>query len=279
MKDNIKSSQVVFFLGAGASVAAKVPDTHSFVKEFIESIGEPDKKKTIKKVVSTLEKWKGTDIDVELLLETLTKLEKKEQEALLQFYEGGNFILERYSAKKPLINDLKDFIKSKAIVSEDKIQYLQPFLAFIEDGPLDIISVNYDTCIEQFSNVHKLAYQDGFDVHWNPKTFASEHTDIRLYKLHGSVVWYQSDRGGYIKLPIMAGKSRIQLIYGDKAEDLMLYPMQKWDYAEPLLELLVHIKHLLESETCKFLIVVGYSFRDEHITKILWGAARKNKDL
>jgi len=144
---------------------------------------------------------------------------------------------------------------------------------------LDIISVNYDTSIEQFCNVHKLVYQDGFDVHWNPKTFENKHTDIRLYKPHGSVMWYQSDRGRYIKLPVMTGKSKIQLITGEKAENLMLYPMQKWDYAEPLLELLIEIKHLLESEICKFLIVVGYSFRDDHIKRILWDAARKNREL
>lgn len=282
------TSQVVFFLGAGASVNAGVPDTYAFVNEFINSIPmnpygknvEPQKKTTIKKIVQILKEWKGTEIDIELLLETLTKLENKEQEPLLRFFEGGDFILKDYSEKKPMIDDLKDFIKSKAIVSEEKIKYLLPFLWFIEEfRPFDIISLNYDTCIEQFCNIHKLTYQDGFDVHWNPKSFATENTDIRLYKLHGSVMWYQSDRGGYIKLPVMTNVSKIQLITGEKAENLMLYPMQKWDYAEPLLELLIEIKHLLESETCKFLIVVGYSFRDDHIRKILWDAGRKNKAL
>lgn len=280
MDYNIQSSQVIFFLGAGASVAADVPDTYSFVKKFRDNIGDNAKKETIEKIIQTLERWKGSEIDVELLLETLTKLETKEEEPLLHFFEGGKFILSGYSPKKPLIEDLKDFIKSKAIVSEEKIKYLEPILGFVEEfRPFDIISVNYDTCIEQFCNVHKLIHQDGFDVNWNPKTFAAEHTDVRLYKVHGSVMWYQGDRAGYIKLPIMTRKSKIELIYGEKAENLMLYPMQKWDYAEPLLELLVEIKHRLESETCKFLIIVGYSFRDDHIRRILWDAARKNRGL
>ncbi len=280
MDDNAKSFEVMFFFGAGASVAANVPDTYSFVKEFIYNIHENDKKETIERIVQTLKNWKNKDIDVELLLETLTKLENKHQEPLLQFYEGGNFTLQGYSEKKPLIEDLKDFIKRKAIVSEEKIQYLQPFLGFIEDfRPLNIISLNYDICIEQFCNVHKLVYQDGFDVYWNPKTFATEYTDIHLYKLHGSVMWYQSNRGGYIKLPVMMKASKIQLITGEMAENLMLYPMQKWDFADPLLELLIESKRLLESGKCKFLIVVGYSFRDNHIRRILWDAARKNKEL
>lgn len=280
MSFEIKSSEVIFFLGAGASIAANVPDTYTFVAEFIKNLKAPEKKKTIQKITEILKNWKGTDIDIELLLETLTKLENKEREPLLQFYENENFILEDYSEKTPLISDLKDFIKHRAIVSDEKIQYLQPFLGFIEEfRPLNIISLNYDICIEQFCNVHKLIYQDGFDVHWNPRTFTIENTDICLFKLHGSVMWYQSDRGGYIKLPVMAKENKIQLITGEMAENLMLYPMQKWDFADPLLELLVEAKRLLESKTCKFLIVVGYSFRDIHILRILWDAARKNKEL
>jgi len=275
------SSDVVFFLGAGASVAAGVPDTYSFVKEYLGSLQEGEKKRTIQEIIKTLKKWRnGSEIDIELLLETLTKLRDKDLDPLLQFYSRDSFSLTGYDEKEPLIDSLKDFIKKKGIVSEEKIQYLQPLLAFIEvTPPLDIISVNYDTSIEQFCNLHKLTYQDGFDVHWNPKTFNNDHTGIRLYKLHGSVMWYQTDRGDYIKLPVMTEDNKIQLITGEKAENLMLYPMQKWDYAEPFLELSVEIKRLLESDSCKFVVVIGYSFRDEHIIRILWDSARKNRNL
>lgn len=276
-----KSSDIVFFLGAGASVKAGVPTTFSFVDEYVESIEEVTKKDTIEKIIKTLERWKKERIDIELLLETLTKLSAKDQEPLLSFYSGGTFILKGYFEKYPLINDLKNFIKSKAIIkSEEKIRYLEPFRDLIEESrPLDIISVNYDTCIEQFCNLFRLTYQDGFDVYWNPAVFQEKQTDIRLYKIHGSVMWYQSDRSAYMKLPVMAKESQIRLITGEKAENLMLYPMRKWDFAEPLLELLVKMKDLLESESCKLLIVIGYSFRDDHIVRILFDAARKNKDM
>jgi hypothetical protein len=163
MTNEIKPSEVVFFLGAGASVPAGVPDTRSFVNQFTESISDTSKKSTVEKIVETLKDWKGPDIDVELLLETLTKLRDKEREPLLQFYEGGNFALTGYYEKEPLINDLKDFIKKRAIVAERNVQYLQPLRDFVDERrPVDIISVNYDTCIEQFCNSHKLVYQDGF---------------------------------------------------------------------------------------------------------------------
>lgn len=274
---------VVFLLGAGASVDAGVPDTYSFVKEFRNSVSDETDKTTIDKIIDTLKRWKGSDIDVELLLDTLTKLDAREKEPLLKFFEKveDKFILKDYSEKRPIIKALKDFIKAKAIIkNERKIKYLEPFLGFIEEfRPLDIVSLNYDTCIEQFCNVNKLTYQDGFAIDWNPKIFEEENTDIRLYKLHGSIIWYHSSRGGYIKLPVMTNESSVELITGETAESLMLYPMQKLDYSEPLFELLLKTKHKLESPGCKFLIVVGYSFRDDHILRILWDAARINRNL
>jgi len=227
----------VFLLGASASVKAGVPDTFRFVKEFQRNITNPGERYTINKIIKTLRDWQHSDIDVELLLETLTKLDTREQEPLLKFFRGGEFVLSGYSEKRPIVEGLKDFIKRKAIIeSPEKIRYFEPLLGFIEEHtPLDIFSVNYDTCIEQFCNVYKLNYQDGFDVNWNPQVFERENIDIRLYKLHGSIIWYRSDRSGYIKLPVMIEKAGIQLITGEKAESLMLYPMQKFDYAEPLL--------------------------------------------
>ncbi|HAW58924.1 MAG TPA: hypothetical protein DCX03_07930 [Bacteroidales bacterium] len=312
-----KSSQIIFLLGAGASKNAEVPTTYEFVTQFIEHVDETriqdyrdqyDELELITLIVETLEKWKGESgekVDIELLLETLTKFKNRSRESLLQFcdnresapiiqFANHNICLNHLDELiEHLISDLKNFIKSKTIVKEEKkIEYLKPFRGFIETakskgGPLDIISLNYDTCIEQFCNVHKMTYQDGFDLYWNPEAFKREESDIRLYKLHGSVIWYQSDKGTYIKLPIQNEIRDIKLISDEKAENLMLYPMQKWDYAEPLLELLLHIKDLLESKVSveepvdnfKFLIIVGYSFRDEHIKKVIWDAARKNRRL
>jgi hypothetical protein len=189
-------------------------------------------------------------------------------------------------------------------VKSQKIDYLKPFRGFIQEAkdsgtPLDIISLNYDTCIEQFCNMFKMQYEDGFDISWNPETFNRYDADIRLYKLHGSAIWYQSNRGTFLKLPIKNDIGEIQLISDEKAETLMLYPMQKWDYAEPLLELLLYSKSITESHKrvidaqlqsreianppgyfdYKFLIIIGYSFRDEHIKRMIRDVARRNTHL
>jgi len=276
---NANQSEVVFFLGAGASVHAGVPDTLGMVQKFQDHIRQwPEKSKTVETIIKILRQRKPADepVDVELLLETLERLEKKEKEEMLWFYELGKFLLERYPDKRPLTDELKEFIKRTAIVEANRIRYLEPLLEFIEERPVDIFSVNYDTCIEQFCDTYRKDLQDGFDLYWNPETFGRK-TDVRLHKLHGSVTWYRSDKGRYLKIPILSESSTIELVSREKAESLVLYPFRKWTYAEPMLELLVELKRKLD--VASYVFVVGYSFRDEHIRRLFWDAANRNRNL
>lgn len=276
---NPNQGEVVFFLGAGASVHADVPDTLGMVQKFEDHIRQwPEKRKTIQTIVEILRQRKPPHqpVDVELLLETLERLEKKEKDEILWFYELKRFLLEGYPDKRPLTDALKEFIKRTAIVDANRIRYLEPLLEFIEERPLDIFSVNYDTCIEQFCDTYRKDLQDGFDLYWNPETFGRK-TDVRLYKLHGSVTWYRSDKGRYLKIPILSESSSIELVSREKAESLVLYPFRKWTYAEPMLELLVELKRKLD--VANYVFVVGYSFRDEHIRRLFWDAANRNRNL
>lgn len=272
-------SRILFFLGAGASVYAGVPDTRGMVSEFRRQIAESTaNNQTIDRILRILTDHRPLDesIDVELLLETLERLENQEHEVVLWFYELDKYALEGYSAKRPLISELKDFIKKEAIVDANRIRYLEPLLEFMEERPLDVFSVNYDTCIEQFCDTYRKDLQDGFDLYWNPESF-ERSTDVRLYKLHGSVTWYRSDTGRYLKIPIISESSTIELTSRERAESLVLYPFHKWTYAEPMLELLVELKRKLEG--AHYVFVVGYSFRDDHIRRLFWDAANRNRAL
>ncbi len=94
---------IVFLLGAGASKEAGVPDTVEFVKKFKEHIASGNNSndiKTVNKITEILEEWKKSEtgnseqkIDVELLLESLTKLNKKKDEPLYNFMKILNKIL------------------------------------------------------------------------------------------------------------------------------------------------------------------------------------------
>ena len=277
-------SEVLFFLGAGASVAAGVSDTYGMVKAFKQKIASQwANVKALNKIIEILEKSeieKGREgkVDIELLLETIDKLEKKEQEVLLKFYKITDYALEGYAEKETLKDEIKEFIKECGVVNTKRIEYLEPLLGFLgEYRPLEVFSVNYDLCIEQLCNQYKKDYTDGFDNKWNPKLFEENRFDIRLYKIHGSVRWYYTDRADYVKLQTKTKGKETRLITGERATSLILYPMRKWEYSGPLLKLLITLKEKLEK--AKFVFVVGYSFRDYYIRRIFWDAARKNRNL
>ncbi len=278
---------VIFLLGAGASVKAGVPDTYQLVTGFQSHLrsdsGLNDVVAAVERILKILGEWqasqKETDdrIDVELLLDALESLRTRRENYLLKFFENPKYIIEGYPEKGLIIERLRNFIKSEAIVDRTKISYLDQLRTFLDYSPLDVFSVNYDTVIEQFCVVHKLQLTDGFESRWEPQSFDTNTSGLRLYKLHGSITWYKTDLGDYVKVPILAQKDEIELVTGERAKSLILYPANKWEFDEPLLELLMLFKKRLA--TAKVCIVVGYSFRDEHITRIFWDAARQNREL
>lgn len=175
---------------------------------------------------------------------------------------------------------LQDFIKKTGLVGKDDVKYLKDLLLFIEEQPhkpLDIFSVNYDICIEQFCDSFEKEYVDGFYLKWELGSLKRQDVDVRLHKIHGSIIWYRTDKGSYVKLPIQSIEAQVELTTGEKASTLILYPMRKLEYTVPLMDLLMILKDKLSR--VKFAFVIGYSFRDNQIRQIFWNAAKKNKEL
>ena len=282
-----KEPKLLFFLGAGASVPAGVPETFELVNQFLKDLEERKTSKELdlsKKILGVLQKSELAQdgrVDIELLLESVDQLEKLRDCIPLRFFERGDCVLgsDIESDVSELKKEIRDFIKRKGLVDSSNIQYLRDLLMFIEGAhrPLDIFSVNYDICIEQFCNMFEKEYVDGFHLTWEPKSFQNEDVDIRLYKIHGSITWYQTDRGSLVKLPIKSEASQIELMTGEKASALILYPMRKMEYSEPLMDLLMMLKDKLAN--ANFAFVIGYSFRDDLIRRVFWNAAKKNKKL
>lgn len=283
-----KNPRILFLLGAGASVKANVPTTYEMVDKFlakIQSVGE-DSYKALLDIKTTLEKYNlenqnTNSVDVEQLLATLEELENREKNPLLRFYEfsENQYRLQGYPEKGDLAKALKRFIREIAVVRKEKVGYLLPLLDFVEDfKPLDIFSLNYDIAIEQFCNVHRKLYYDGFESKWHPDVFKTgTDADVFLYKLHGSISWYRTDSGDFIKIPVESYEEKIKLLYGESAETVLIYPVRKWDYIEPMFEMISILKQKLKN--ADLAIVVGYSFRDNHIRDLFWDAARENKNL
>lgn len=288
---------IIFFFGAGASVDADIPNTYQFVDDFksmLEEatedtvyVEEADRMQLLIKILETREKFNKRvfgagkeQVDVEQLLDTLNRLEHSDKDVLLYFYNQNAFDHFGNYAKqqvKYLKEQLEDFIREKVIVKDErKLEYLKDLLNF--EFPLEIYSVNYDTCVEQLANMKRLRYTDGFNTYWDKKNFDGDF-DIKHYKMHGSVIWYENERTKeYVKIPILK-QTNIRLVSGESVKPLLIYPAQKMEYIEPLTELQLMFKERLMSKETKILIVVGYSFRDDYLIHVLWDAARKNENL
>lgn len=274
-----KGADTVFFFGAGASVAAGVPATVAFVSELQNSLSEVDRK-LCGDLLRQLQSQIPPDepVDIELFIEALEVIcwehpSTTATHELLQPFRDT-------AAAKRLLSHAKEFIRAKVIVEANRIRYLDGLFNFSADGIIDIFSTNYDTAIERLCHTHRKSFCDGFDNEWSPESFSRPGTELRLYKLHGSVLWYQTQEGRAIRIPIAPEGGRARLFTSETAETLMIYPMRKWQYSEPLMGLMQSLKERLEDqEATRFVVVVGYSFRDEYILKLFWDAFRRNRDL
>ena len=276
----LRPSEVAFFFGAGASVEAGVPDTAGLMDDFVDSLpsGEVG---PVREFLSNLSAWAHAQgpprlVDVELVLETLQQAVNWKTDPLAAFVQG-EFEVEGVTPGD-LLRSLRDFIKERVMVQAENIKYLAPLRGFVDEyRPLNVFSANYDTAIEVFCAEHKLKYRDGFDEAWNPRVFDEPDIHIRLFKIHGSVTWYRTDRGRFVKIPTMVKGSSVELFTKERAELVMMYPAQKFEYVEPLFELTLQMKR--ELARCRALFVVGYSFRDEHIRRLFWDIAREYSDF
>ena len=150
-------ADVVFLLGAGASKAADVPDTYEFVREFQESLDSSDPDSAVLRViVRRLQDWSDERVDIELILEALTRIVERTRDPGLVFCRDQGLSDDvPVEAAKRLIAALRDCIKSRTYVEPDQTLHLDPLMAFIRHhGRIDIATV---ICIPEFASFDLVA--------------------------------------------------------------------------------------------------------------------------
>ncbi len=99
---------------------------------------------------------------------------------------------------------IEDIVSKKLEIRlREKCNYLQVIHEANEDTRIkniEIFSLNHDILIEQYLDLKKIEYCDGFikkDLEirvWDPRSFNNSDFKINLYKLHGSINWFQFRR-------------------------------------------------------------------------------------
>jgi SIR2-like domain len=297
----------MFFLGAGASVDACLPDVVGLVHKFLDwlqsAVNKPELNKEesenakgqaalTREILTILQDWKtkhkdDTKIDIEILLDTVEKIENKDQQPLSAFYENTSLKIDKHPAYSIVFTNkikfstmIKQFVRMSFSDFKLNTAYLNPLNNFIREWRgLSVFSTNYDVCIEQFCIENGRRFVDGFNPNWNPDVEYQKRADVdlRLYKLHGSITWYRSEGGEYIRSDIIVGEERPILVGGIESVPLILYPGRKLEYIEPVIYMLGEIKRQLQETN--YVFVVGYSFKDPHIAKLFRYAASRNRKL
>lgn len=171
------------------------------------------------------------------------------------------------------------------------VQMLRPLFDLVQskEGHVTIFTTNYDTAIEAYcgSATRKSECVDGFKLHrakrmhvWDGKFIPRNkkpYKKVILYKLHGSMSWIADETGGrgcIAQLPYTSAS-------GDPSRNMYIRPsLDTKDEAtqkEPYATILREFAGALHSfDMC---IVIGYSFRDSHISEELVRFARSGRIL
>ena len=153
-------------------------------------------------------------------------------------------------------------------VDPSRVDYLAPVLADVEEQ-LQVASLNYDLSVEHLAERADTTFDTGIEgwrggYQWRWKSGVK----LRLLKLHGSLNWYfgNDDHPGKLTSDVirlatdMSGderkryQNRLALVFGQGA---------KLRSDGPFLAMLLEFDKFLERTD--HLVVVGYSFRDDHI--------------
>ncbi len=140
-------------------------------------------------------------------------------------------------------------------------------------SPVEIFTVNYDVLIEHGLEAERIPIFDGFVGSFQPFFHADSlrRQDAapgahwtRLWKMHGSVTWRRIEQDG-----------RVRVVRGapDPA-GAMIYPsFEKYDESrqQPYSAFADRLSRFLEQDDA-LLVVSGFSFGDEHINNLVFGA-------
>jgi hypothetical protein len=148
-------------------------------------------------------------------------------------------------------------------------RYLSPLfdLADRQDGNLTIATLNYDRSVELCAaQIGRDDVSTGIED-WITSGRFARTGGVRLLKLHGSIEWCQARKGnrdGQLSQTLLEVSEDEQ---PDKAPAVVFGQRGKLRAEGPFLDLLAEFDHALA--TADHLLVIGYSFRDEHVNEYI----------
>ena len=128
---------------------------------------------------------------------------------------------------------------------------------------VDILTTNYDCVLEYALSGDNCDFTDGFTGR-SLSTFAQKHLEkerdiVNIIKVHGSLNWFSDSSNRLLYLPHIQGASELTPI-------MILPSYRKYEesHREPYRTLITKSDEIIEK--AKSFFIVGFGFRDEHLT-------------
>lgn len=296
-------NDLLVLLGAGASVEANIPASATMIRDLERLLENPDSgwhehlqlylhiKSGILFGAGIHGKFgNAVNYNIEMLVLTLYELERNESHPIYPFIgswnsrllalAGGDLANVR-ALRARIVKQLQSWVQPERGGGDRYYDGLLRLQKEYKDS-LRVFSLNYDLCVEHLGTAAGATVEGGFgpagDQAWSWDPFrepveageANRMPNIYLYKLHGSINWRREPDGSLVQLDYSGGNLNaddLEVIFGREF---------KLDAADPYLLYAYELRE--RTKKAKLILIVGYSFSDEHVNKILAQAMRDNQD-
>lgn len=269
------SPRFAFLLGAGASFEAGLPTLMELTSAFANhlKVTNPDLYLGFQDILGGIGFGNEKTLpDAEGLLGHLERIIELRHPLLLKQIRDAAVIQ----------HELRKFIWDR-LSYPDHFEYLNPLRNWQTlCKPMDVFSLNNDLVIEKWCGNMGLTFSDGFDHDgaWHIGSFESSNTDIRLYKIHGSINWFRDLNTDLLKSVKEAGRIALKMRVARTPvpDTALLFPAHTKDLLYPPLLQLFNVFYLTLCKT-EILVVVGCQLKDEHIHRAIRHALLENAQL
>ena len=303
-----KYSNIVFLAGAGASVVGGNPNYGKTVKMIADDIfGKLHDMEDLYTLEELAEKCKYNNGKI---LEE-GQIESEDSPLLNSSFNLEDFLSTLFHYRPYVseneketfnhsIQKILELIKENTNYSYDskdlKHGALLNFLSSLsgKDGnKFSVITTNYDVLIEEAAAENNFVIFDGFNFtplpkfdsnmfEWNlvkevpnvnTREVVYKDKTFNLVKIHGSLTWERQENGSIIR------KSKDSIT--DTNNMVMVFPSSDkfaQSYQEPYFELFTKFQELIKRPNT-LLISSGFSFADDHISKMVTQALKNNSSL
>lgn len=284
----INSEHIIFLLGAGSSKEAGIPISSEMVNKIEEKISLHDEWKPFRDLYfylkSSINYSDGIlgkfneSFNVERLLVVITEIEKREGNIMYPFIGSWNIrLLDLAGTNFDNITQFQKLIRGQLniwvrIKNYEDASYYEAFNVLQSEigGLLKIFTLNYDLCFERIIGKNKII-ELGFNKgtkDWHYSNFEDiKDKHFFLYKLHGSIDWYQKNKN----------ENKFYISDDPVEEPELIFGIQhKMTSVDPYFFYSSELRKACFNEA-RLIVVIGYSFADEYVNMIL-SQALKTKD-